>query len=353
MSQVVVWGTGNVGQPAVRTVLAVEDLELAGVIVSNPDKVGSDAGELVAVDPVGITATSVTDDAAVDALLGAADAVAYTASGDLRPDDALDDIERCLRAGANVVSTTAYGLLHPPTVPDELRARIEPACIAGGSSVFVSGIDPGWAQDILPLVLTRAAGRIDTIRIQELFDYASYHAPEAIRTLVGFGMPIDSQPPMLFPSVPTSIWGPPLRSLADGLHWHLDDLVEHVELRPLTAEIDVPGMGVFDEGTIGAMRFEVRGIVDGEVALVVEHVTRIGTEFGPDAAPDWAQPPPGRTGCHRVIIEGRPTITVTVEADDDSDNPAEGGNATAAARIVRAIPAVVAAPPGILSPLDV
>ncbi|MCJ7438996.1 MAG: dihydrodipicolinate reductase, partial [Acidimicrobiia bacterium] len=38
-SRVVVWGTGNVGRPALRAVAAHRDLDLAGVVVSNPAKV--------------------------------------------------------------------------------------------------------------------------------------------------------------------------------------------------------------------------------------------------------------------------------------------------------------------------
>ena len=56
-SKVIVWGTGNVGRPALRAVLSHTDLELVGVIVSNPDKVGRDAGELVGMAPVGLAAT--------------------------------------------------------------------------------------------------------------------------------------------------------------------------------------------------------------------------------------------------------------------------------------------------------
>ena len=39
--RVVVWGTGNVGRPAIRAVAAHRDLELVGVVVSNPAKVGA------------------------------------------------------------------------------------------------------------------------------------------------------------------------------------------------------------------------------------------------------------------------------------------------------------------------
>src|SRR5262245_26725207 len=102
--RVVVWGTGNVGRPAIRAVAAHRDLELVGCIVANPAKVGRDAGELAFVDALGVAATA--DPQA--ALTGPVDAVVYTATGDTRPDDALADLVTCLRGGANVVSTSFY-----------------------------------------------------------------------------------------------------------------------------------------------------------------------------------------------------------------------------------------------------
>ena len=54
--RVVVWGTGNAGRPAIRAVAAHADLELAGVVVSNPAKVGKDAGELAFIEPLGVAA---------------------------------------------------------------------------------------------------------------------------------------------------------------------------------------------------------------------------------------------------------------------------------------------------------
>src|SRR4051794_37432329 len=99
--RVVVWGTGNVGRPAIRAVVAHADLELAGVIVSNPDKVGKDAGELAFIDPVGVLAT---DDTSI-AQAADIDAVGYAATADTRPEEAFIDLIGTLAAGTNVVST--------------------------------------------------------------------------------------------------------------------------------------------------------------------------------------------------------------------------------------------------------
>ena len=342
--RVVVWGTGNVGKPAIRAVLASSELELAGVIVANPNKVGVDAGTLAG---VGLTGVLATDDAA-SLLATSPDAVAYCASGDFRPQEAIADIEQCLRAGANVVTSAVYDLLHPPTTPQPLKDRIDAACMAGNSSVFVSGIDPGWALDLLPLVLSGVGGEISEIRAQEIFCYETYHAPDAVRYLIGFGQPMDQLPAMLDPNVLVGIWGGMIRVVADGLGVVVEDITTHVERFALEETVEVPGMGTFEAGTQGAFRFEVQGIVGGKPRIVMEHVTRIV----PGTSPELPSAPNGRLGCHRVIVTGRPSITVTVEADDGTGNPAEGGNATAAGRMVHSIPAVCAAKPGAVHPLD-
>lgn len=341
--RVVVWGTGNVGRTAIRTVCSHRRLELVDVVVASPAKVGRDAGDLADIDPIGVIAT---DDASA-VLDRRPDAVVYAASGDTRPAEALADVLACLRAGASVVTPAIYGLLHPPTADERLRAQVDAACAEGGSSLYVSGIDPGWAQDILPLLASGVCGRIDEIRIQELFDYSTYDAPEIVREVIGFGKPLDQTPPMLLPTVPTMIWGPMLHTLADGLGVVIDDITESVERLELDAPVDNV-QGRFDAGTQGAFRFEVTAVVDGEPRLVVDHITRIS----PELAPHWPAPAPGTTGEHRLIIEGRPRLELSIHATDGTDNPADGGNATAAARLVNAIPAVIAAENRALGTLD-
>jgi len=341
--RVVVWGTGNVGRPALRAVAAHRDLELAGVVVSNPSKVGRDAGELAGLEPLGVVAT---DDPAV-AFSDDVDAVVYAATADTRPIEALDDLVACLRAGTNVVSTAFYPLLHPSSAPREVLEVVEPACAEGRSSVFVSGIDPGWALDILPSLVSGVCAGIEEIRIQELFNYALYDQPDVVREVIGFGGSMDELPLMLLDFSLDMVWAPMLRILADLLEVELDAVTTQVERWPLDRTIDVPGMGTFEEGTQGAFRFEVTGLVGGRPLLVVEHVTRIDD----DCAPGWPQSSVG--GEHRVCVTGHPNLVVSVHGTEPGESGAAGGgNATAANRVVNAIPAVCAAPPGPLSPLD-
>ena len=83
--------------------------------------------------------------------------------------------------------------------------------------------------------------------------------------------------------------------------------------------------------------------------IVLEHITRIH----PSVAPDWPSPADGGAGAHTVIIEGSPRISLSLEAEEEGGNRAAGGNATAAGRLINAIPWLRAAGPGIYDALDV
>ncbi|MEV6558677.1 dihydrodipicolinate reductase [Nocardia sp. NPDC051756] len=345
MISTAVWGTGNVGRAAIRAVEAHPALTLTNVLVHNPDKVGRDAGELSGLDyRVGVAAT---DD--IDAVLAASPrAVVYAASGDIRPDDALADIVRAIRAGAIVVTPALYALYDPRNAPPEIRDPVLAAIAEGGGSLFVSGVDPGWGNDVLPLLISGLGGTVDVIRCQEIFDYSTYDQPDSVRWLVGMGQPMDYQPPMLAPTVPTMVWGGQIRLMARALGVELDEIRETLERQPLETTISTQSMGEFVAGGQGAVRFEVQGIVDGEPRIIVEHVTRIH----PSCAPDWPAPADG-DGAHRVIIEGRPHIEVTIEASDENGNRAAGGNATAVGRLVSAIDWLADAEPGLYDALDI
>lgn len=345
MISVIVWGTGNVGRAAIRAVDAHPALELAGVIVHDPGKAGRDAGGLGGLGrDLGVAATGDVD----AALASRPRAVVYAASGDIRPDDALTDVLRAIRAGAVVVTPALYALYDQRNAPPEMREAVLDAVAEGGGSLFASGVDPGWGNDVLPLLISGLGSTVDVVRCQEIFDYSTYDQPDSVRYLVGMGQPMDYEPPMLAPTVPTMVWGGQVRLMARALGVELDEVRETVDRRPLDETVTTASMGDFEKGTQGAVRFEVQGTVGGEPRIVVEHVTRIH----PSCAPDWPMPPDGE-GAHRVIIEGAPRIEVTVEATDEGGNRAAGGNATAAGRLVNAIDWLADAEPGLYDALDV
>ena len=255
--RVIVWGTGNVGRPAIRAVLSHRDLELAGVIVANPEKVGVDAGDIAGVEPTGIIAT----DNWQGVLAAGADAVVYTATADIRPEEAMGDLLACLEAGVNVVSTAFYAFLDPASTPQEALQPIDAACQKSGASLLVSGIDPGWVMDMLPVVLSGAVSGIREIRSREIFNYALYDQPQVVREVIGFGGAMDELPLMLHDFAIEMVWGPMVRLVGEALGQPVDKVEIQVERLPLERTIEVPNMGTFEAGTQGAFRFRGAGLL--------------------------------------------------------------------------------------------
>ena len=180
MISTVVWGTGNVGRAAIRAVEAHPALELAAVLVHDPAKVGRDAGELGGPRPRRWGSRRPTT--STRCWPPGPRAVVYAASGDIRPDDALADIVRALRAGAVVVTPALYRALRPRAArPPEIRDPVLAAIAEGGGSLFVSGVDPGWGNDVLPLLISGLGSTVDAIRCQEIFDYSTYDQPDSVR----------------------------------------------------------------------------------------------------------------------------------------------------------------------------
>jgi 4-hydroxy-tetrahydrodipicolinate reductase len=343
MYRVVQWATGNVGRHTLAGIDAHPDLELVGVWVSGSAKDGKDAGELGALDrKLGIAAT--TD---ADSLLALEpDCIVNTAMADHRLGEAMEDLCRFLRAGINVVASGPVFLQYPDGVmPDGMIAPIRQAAADGAASLFVNGIDPGFANDWLPLVLTSISERIEEVRCMEILNYATYNQPMVIFDIMGFGGPLEEVPFILTPGVLTTAWGSVVRQIAAGLGIALDGIEEHHDRLPAPDDFEIDA-GTIKAGTAAALRFEVRGMKDGRAAVVLEHVTRLRD----DLAPDWPQP--AGQGCYRVIVRGEPIYTLDLQLmGTDGDHNTAGLKATAM-RLVNAVPAVVAAPPGLLTALD-
>lgn len=337
-------GTGNVGRHALKQLITDPAYELTAVWVSSAAKSGKDAGELAGLGvSTGIRATDDLD----EVLATTPQCAVYTAMADNRLPEALEDYRRILAAGVNVVGSAAVFLQYPwQVLPDELVKPIEEAAQEGSSSIFVNGIDPGFANDLLPLALAGTCQQVEQIRCMEIVDYATYDSATVMFDVMGFGKSIDETPMLLQPGVLSLAWGSVVRQLAAGLGIELDAVTEEHTRVPAPEDFDIAA-GHIPKGTTAAMRFEVRGMRDGKAAVVLEHVTRLRD----DLCPDWPQPAQ-EGGSYRIELTGEPSYTLDLCLSSPNGDHNHAGLVATAARVVNAIPAVVAAPPGIRTTLD-
>ena len=344
MKNVIQFSTGNVGRHALRLIIERPDLRLVGMHAHAADKVGRDAAELCGLDqPTGILAT---DD--IDALVAlGADCVVYTSQAEMRPQQAIEEISRFLRAGTNVVGTSMVWLVAPHQADAWMREPLAKACQIGGTSLYINGVDPGFSGDSLVYTALTLAGRATAVTVSEVCDYGSYDDAEFTGVSFGFGTTPDHTPSMFAPGVLASLWGGQVRSLADVLDVTLDEVRERHESWVTPEQIECTMMTV-PPGHVAAVRFAVEGIRDGQPVITMEHVNRLTAA----AAPHWPTPPDGRPGVHRVVVRGNPGVEINTHLGLDGVDHNQGGVISTAARAVNAIHDVCAAPPGLMAVKD-
>lgn len=342
--RVIQWGTGNVGFHSLRHVIRHPDLELVGVHAHSPAKQGKDAAALCGLEePTGILATN-----DVDALLALEpDVVVYTVKAETRPHESIPELARILGAGVNVASTSLIYLIYPPFADAAMREPLEKACQEGGSTLYISGIDPGFSGDALPLTALQLVGEIEEIRVQELCDYSTYEDPEFTGVSFGFGRGPDYTPPLAMEGVLRTGWGGMVAMVADRLGLPLEEIRESFERHYAEEGFDTPMMRV-EAGTCDAVRFQLEGMHAGRPVVVTEHVNRLAE----GVAPDWPQPPEGRPGVHRCIVRGNPSVELECFVTGEDGDHNTGGVQATAMRVINAIPALCDHAPGLISSLD-
>jgi hypothetical protein len=323
--RVVQWTTGKTGSAAVRGIAAHPQLELVGCYAYSPDKVGQDAGTLAGTSPLGVTAT---DD--IEALLALRpDCVSYMP---YRPNP--DHVVRILESGANVV-TTMY-MLAGGGYGDQVRERIAEAALLGQSSLYASGIYPGHAP-MVALAASAMCSRIDRISVLESLDMSGYANEQMFRA-----MSIDRA--MDDPEVPAMIeaacgsFKEQIRVMAEALGVAIDGIGFEAELGAANETTDFGFMTV-QKGRVAGFKGVVSGLHAGRPVVQCKFVWKLGHEM----TPNW----PVEDG-YVIEIEGEPSVRIRLEPMGAHFD----GATTTAMPAVNAIPAVVAAPPGIVNHHD-
>ncbi len=322
------WATGNIGTTSLRGVIEHPDLELVGLWVHSADKAGRDAGDLCGLEPVGVTATNDLD----EILALGADAVLYMP----RQLDA-DEVCAILASGSDIVTTR--GEFHRPASMDpDLRARVEAACAAGGTSIHSTGSSPGFITEALPLVLASLQRQLDHVVIDEFADLTGRDSPDLLFNIMGFG-----QAPAAFDERRLGhgrvSFGPSLELVAEAVGLSLDSLEASGEVATTTRDVEIAA-GTVPAGTVGAQRITVSGLRDGQELMAFRANWYCTTEI----EPAWDLRETG----WRVQVDGDSPLDVSIFMPV----PLDRMSGYTANRAVNAVPYVHAAPPGIRTSLD-
>jgi len=252
-----------------------------------------------------------------------------------------DDLVEILKSGKNVVSpiTSASHYRHLARGADFI-AGLDAAGAAGNATASFLGLDPGFFTDALPLALAAAVGGVRQIRTYEVLSYAGYPKIETLRRLGLGGPPEDVAQRVESMLRPT--WGGVPYVIGDAVGIGINGVEVDVETAQADETFTSPCGLLVERGTVAGMNFRVRGLVDGEVAIVVNHVTRMRDDIGEG----W--PVVAGHGGYRIEIDAFPPLVVDIPLglEGGTGNGFDDALAMTAARCVNAIDAVIAAPPG-------
>ncbi|MDG2003029.1 MAG: hypothetical protein P8J20_06820 [Novosphingobium sp.] len=331
--KVVQWATGYVGKTAIRHFVSNPAYELVGVLVTNPKKVGKDAGNIAKIAPTGVIATD--DPEQIIAL--DADCVHFA---QLVQD--IDMICRLLRSGKNVVTPLGPYYYHG-RFSEELET-IEAACRDGGTSFHGGGIHPGFAGDLLAITALRLMDRVEHIHLYDVLDHLAN--PSSYIEFMGFGRTPEDvlENPGRSPEAPL-IFAQSMEMVAHTLGLEIDDVTSKLNLATATQDIAWSD-GVVSQGTVAGQHYEWTGLSNGKPIITYHCFWKMGEE---NIEPNWDCGPSG----FRILIEGNPPMDMTLRTIAKPGEPLRyAGLPWTAMACVNVIPTVCEAAPGIVTHFD-
>ena len=324
--RVIQWTTGKVGKLSLRGIIDDPRLELVGVYAYSGNKAGADAGPLCGRPDTGVLAT--TD---IDALIALdADTVLYTP---FMAD--LDHAVRLLSSGLDVISTNLF--LNVGGIQGETKEKLAAACEQGGSSLYITGVNPGWINTMVA-AMTAVCRDVQKISITESADVSVYESAETWQAL-GMGLPEATPEVAALAKFGFSTFADSVERMAAALGFEVDEMEFVIDHQTASETVDL-GWFCMEKDTIAAIRGGWNAKVNGKTVLE----SRVAWYLTKKLNGDWVFD----DDHYKVVIQGEPEVHTRIRFVP----PERWGNhewdTMTAMPAVNAVFNVAAAPAGIL-----
>ena len=225
------------------------------------------------------------------------------------------------------VVTTCEELAFPRPESQSVFRDIDKAAAARKVSVLATGVNPGFAMDALPLMLTAPCTRVTRVSVTRVVDAGTRRLP--LQRKVGAGLNLHqfrramTEGTVRHVGLVESVY-----MIAGALGWKMDRVEETLEPAIAPRDLDTEYLRI-SAGSAAGIRQAARGWRGGELAISLDLQMYVGAESPRD----------------HVLIEGTPPMDVTVAGG-------VAGDSATAAMAVNSIPKVLAARPGLVTMHD-
>jgi len=317
------FGLGPIGIETIKLAATKPWAEIVGAVDIDPAKKGKTLDELTGV--AALNKARVFGTFAELAAAAKPDLVFHTSVSRLA--DAAAQIDPIIRTGTSVVSSCEE-LLYPKLRDPELAARLDAACKASNARVLGTGVNPGFAMDLLPICLTGVCREVKAVHVQRVVNATSRRGP--LQKKIGSGLP-PAEFEALFAQNKAGHAGlkDSAALIAHCMGWTLTELVETCEAVPADHDITTPHVKVKKGQTCGLHQYG-EGRINGRVVITLDLKMYLDAPNPHDA-------------CQ---IDGNPPLKLMIDGG-------VAGDAATVAALVNAAPRVLKAPAGLLLMTDV
>jgi len=317
MIRVLLYGLGPIGAMVARQLAARDGFRVVGGVDVDPAKVGRDVGEISGVEhPLRV---KVNPDAVRTIKHTKPDVVVLCTSSSLK--SVMPQVEEVLKAKVAIVTTTEE-LSYPVKRNAGLARKIDAMAKRAKVAVLSTGVNPGFAMDALPIVLTAACERVDSIAVHRVQDARARRLP--FQQKIGAGLSREQFDREVERGNIRHIGlAESITMIADALGWQLDRITDDIKPRIAETAVSSEFLAV-DPGYVTGIVQDGIGYRHGTPVIKLHLEAYLGAPESYELA----------------IIEGSPRLSLTVPTGIP-------GDIATASIVVNSIPKVLAAPPGL------
>jgi 4-hydroxy-tetrahydrodipicolinate reductase len=235
----------------------------------------------------------------------------------------MPQLESLIGSGYHIVSTCEE-LAYPQGLHPNLAERIDALAKAHGVAVLGTGVNPGYVFDTLILTATAVCQRVEHIRARRVLDAGKRRLP--LQQKVGAGLPPDEFKRLVDAGKVRHVGlAESMRMVTDALGWIVERIDELTEAVIADSERTTPYLTV-PAGMVAGVHQTGRAFAGGREVLHLDLQMYVGAADSYD----------------EIEITGSPSVRLRLEGGAP-------GDASTAAMVINAVPAVLSAQPGLTS----
>ena len=320
--RVLFYGLGPIGAAVARQVASRKGFQIVGAVDIDRNKIGRDLGEVIGLEKK--LKVRVTNDAIGAIKAGKPDVAVICTSSSLK--QVMPQIQTVLSKKVAIVSTTEE-LSYPVGKNRALARKIDALAKKARVAVVGTGVNPGFAMDALPIMLTGICERVDSIRVDRIQDARTRRLP--FQQKIGSGLTREQFAKKVKDgSVRHVGLAESVTMIADAMGWKLDKVTD--EIQPKIADKGVESeLIAVDPGYVCGIIQDGIGYAKGKPVITLHMEAYLGAPESYDA----------------VTVEGNPRITQKITGGLH-------GDIATASITVNSIPKILRVTPGLRTMAD-